>query len=299
MKKEFVTLKEALPGFVAECIKVANSENATLEDFHVDDKRSLNYYLKRFLVGKEIWEDKDIFLLNLVYIKINMIWSGEYEIWNCVRVNYRKKVQNPEGDRRICADEVVNGVILYIYEMIDEDNFNLFRLTSEAWNEEYQSNYIYRWLKNDEELADVANRKVWRLWTEEEDDKEVEDVEKEEAGKEITIDESSPINTYFKKSVFPLLKDKIKEAVEYCGKKSKLAFLKLVLERKNYTSCISNHTLFINTLRAMELINKEDKPYSSMKYKYYQLTDKDYKWSEEDSIIYDALMEIFKEESFD
>lgn len=303
MKKEFVTLKKALPGFVAECIKVVNRENPLLGDIHVDDNRSLNYYLKRFLVGREIWEDKDIFLLNLVYIKINMIWSGEYEIGNCVRVNYRKKVQNPEGDRRICADEVANGIILYIYEMIDEDNFNLFRLTSGAWHEEYQSNDIYRGLKNDKELADLANRKVWRLWTGENDDKEVEDVEKEEAGKEITGEESDSqkaiIKKYFTKYPTTLPKDKIKEAVEYCGKKSKLAFLKLVFERKKYTSCISNHKLFINTLRAMELINKEDEPYSSMKGKYYQLTDKDYKWSEEDSIIYDALMEIFKEESFD
>lgn len=305
MKKEFVTLKKALPGFVAECIKVVNRENPLLGDIHVDDNRSLNYFLKRFLVGREIWEDKDIFLLNLVYIKINMIWSGEYEIGNCVRVNYRKKVQNPEGDRRICADEVVNGVILYIYEMIDEDNFNLFRLTSGAWHEEYQSNDIYRGLKNDKELADLANRKVWRLWTEEDDDKEVEDVEKEEAGKEeagkeeagkeITSGESSPINKYFKKSVFPLPKDKIKEAVEYCGDTtSNLAFLKLVFEDKEYTSCISNHKLFMQMLDAMGLKKYDEKKYKCMKGKYSALTKKDYEWSREEKIKYDALMKIFE-----
>ena len=172
--------------------------------------------------------------------------------------------------------------------MLDEDNFNLFRLTESLWSKECQSNDIYKRLKNDEKLADLANRKVWRLWTEEDDDKEEKDVEKEEAGKEeagkeITSGESSPINKYFKKSVFPLPEDKIKEAVEYCGKKSKLAFLKLVFERKKYTSCKSNHKLFIDTLCAMGVINEinekeKKKMCNNMKDKYYKLTNKNKKW---------------------
>lgn len=310
MKKEFVTLKEALPGFVAECIKVANRENAKLMDFHVYNRRSLNYYLKQHIMLSLYIDKGEIkertrrtqHVLQDAYGAIDMLSRRKFsDYYRVIFYEYRCYLLDTEGEDMDCdLSPVMFGVMLYIYEMLDEDNFIFFRLTSEAWNEEYQSNDIYKRLKNDKELADLANRKVWRLWTEEDDDKEVEDVEKEEAGKEeagkeITSGESNSqegnIDKYFNLSRPQL--EQMQEAVNFCKTKSDLAILKLVLERKKYTSCISNHKLFIDTLCDMELVNKEDKPLSCMKYKYYKLINKDYKWPEEDNIIYDELMKIF------
>lgn len=311
MKKEFVTLKEALPGFVAECIKVANSENAKLMDFHVSDRRCLNYFLKRPIVlslhriidkGDKKERTRSMrYVLYHAYKAIDMLLRRKYSDFYRMlfRINYYlKNFQHPEFEE-IPYDliPVCNGVILYIFEMLDEDNFNLFRLTDGSWGYEYQDNDIYKRLKNDEELADLANRKVWRLWTEEDDDKE--EAGKEEAGKEITIEESSPINKYFSISYSTRLKEQMQEAVEYCKKKSDLAILEFVIRDINYTSCISEHLLFLNTLDAMGL-KKDDDPYKSMKDKYSKLTKYGDKknWPLKDSIKYDALMEILKKVSF-
>jgi hypothetical protein len=51
----------------------------------------------------------------------------------------------------------------------------------------------------------------------------------------------------------------------------------------------------------INIINKKDKDKkcNNMKDKYYRLTDKDYTWKMADSVKYAAIMEIFKEESFD
>lgn len=314
MKKEFVTLKEALPGFVAECTKVANSENPTLVDFHVSDRRSLNYFLKRPIVlslhriidkGDKKERTRSMrYVLYHAYKAIGMLLRRKFSDFYRMlfKINYYlKDFQHPEFEE-IPYDliPVCNGVILYIFEMLDEDNFNLFRLTDGLWGYEYQTNDIYKRLKNDEELADLANRKVWRLWTEEDDDKEVEDVEKEnvekeEAGKEITSGESSPIDIYFSISDSPLLRENMKKAVEFCGEtKSNLAILEFVIKDKQYTSCISRHKLFLQMLDAMGIKKYDDDTYKTMKEKYRLLKNTKNEWSEEDEEKYAALMKIFE-----